>query len=349
MQKPVKEALPLPLFVICDLEAALSSAPAEDQWLIGGFLFMVWCSLRFSDVQRLELSSVRIIDSTLRGWWWRTKTSTCGFPWGCWLAGAAGLQWGHIFGQLLQEASVRSPNRGYLFGSDKGPMRYACILAQFRRCLHLYISLEPSQIILFTLHSMKVSCLSWGLQLEVDAEKRAAQGHHRLVTMTNSVVKYRRDDILPALKCQRTILQQIAQGWAPYTPCCRGADPVQEKRPRLVGHEALATERDSDAESETSGSCFSVFTDADDEFMSDASSLAPDGFPSDEHGPWILNVRSGWFHKAMENEVDDRGVWLGDRQLVLAGRPALCLSASYEARDTDPELEGYAECAQTCN
>ena len=68
MQTPVKEALPLPLFVMCDLEAALSSAPAEDQWLIGGFLLMVWCSLRFSDVQRLELSSVRIIDSTLRGW-----------------------------------------------------------------------------------------------------------------------------------------------------------------------------------------------------------------------------------------------------------------------------------------
>ena len=85
------------------------------------------------------------------------KTSTCGFCWGCWLAGATALQWGHIFGQLLQAASVRSPDRDYLFGSDKGPMRYACILAQFRRCLHL-----------FTLHSMKVSRLSWGLQLEVE-------------------------------------------------------------------------------------------------------------------------------------------------------------------------------------
>lgn len=95
--------------------------------------------------QRLDFDSVRLIDGTLRGWCWRAKTSNRGFPWGCWLAGATGLQWGRAFGHLLRDGGASSEQRDFLFGGS-GPLRYSSVLAQFRRCLNIYISITASQL-----------------------------------------------------------------------------------------------------------------------------------------------------------------------------------------------------------
>ena len=44
-----------PLFVVEKLEMALQDS-AEDAWLLGAILLMVWGGLRWSDVQRLQFS-----------------------------------------------------------------------------------------------------------------------------------------------------------------------------------------------------------------------------------------------------------------------------------------------------
>ena len=154
---------------------------------------------------------------------------------------------------------------------------------------------------------MKVSCLSWGLHLEVIAEQRAAQGHHRLKLVNNSVVKYRRDDVLPALHCQCVILQRISQGWVPYTPLCRGAEPVQERAPTLVGKDFPSVTSDTeDSGSDGGSSSSSSSADGNGDFDRGASSLLSEDLSVDFEGPWLLNLRSGWFHKTLEVCEDGR-------------------------------------------
>ncbi len=80
-QAPPREAVPLPLFVVAKLEMALKDS-AEDAWLLGAILLMVWGGLRRSDVQRLQFSSLVIDDKSIRGWCWRTKSSKHGMPFG---------------------------------------------------------------------------------------------------------------------------------------------------------------------------------------------------------------------------------------------------------------------------
>ena len=66
-------------FVVAKLEMALKDS-AEDAWLLGAILLMVWGGLRWSDVQRLQFSSLVIDDKSIRGWCWRTKSSKHGMP-----------------------------------------------------------------------------------------------------------------------------------------------------------------------------------------------------------------------------------------------------------------------------
>ena len=54
----VKEALPLPLVVLYRLEQAVLQGAGEDSFLLCVILVMAWASLRWSDIQRLELASV---------------------------------------------------------------------------------------------------------------------------------------------------------------------------------------------------------------------------------------------------------------------------------------------------
>ena len=74
------EALPLPLFVVCELEwASVTSEEEVDRFLIACFLTMLWAGLRFSDAQRVDLSSLQLSDGSLKAWCWRSKTSPTGF------------------------------------------------------------------------------------------------------------------------------------------------------------------------------------------------------------------------------------------------------------------------------
>ena len=95
-QNPAKEALPLPLFVVAQLEKALQSLEdgAADGWFLGCILLMTWGSLRWSDAQRLQLNTLACDGKSLRGWSWRSKTAVTGIPFRVSLCGATQGFWG---------------------------------------------------------------------------------------------------------------------------------------------------------------------------------------------------------------------------------------------------------------
>ena len=84
----VKEALPLPLFAVVQLERALDSCEPGAWWPLVCFLLMLWAGLRWSDAQRLDFESVMLDSGSIRGWSWRTKTSAVGMPRGALCRGA---------------------------------------------------------------------------------------------------------------------------------------------------------------------------------------------------------------------------------------------------------------------
>ena len=71
----------MPSEVVRSLEAALSSAPDEDRWFLCGLLVMLRASLRWSDLQRMDPSSVSESPVAVCGWCWGTKSSKVGMPW----------------------------------------------------------------------------------------------------------------------------------------------------------------------------------------------------------------------------------------------------------------------------
>ena len=114
------EALPLPLYTVCQLElAALACEEPVDSFLMGCFLVMLWSGLRFSDAQRVDLSSLLVADGSLRGWCWRSKSSPSGFAWGCLVSGATGNSWATCFAAELFKIHADYPERDYLLGTSR--------------------------------------------------------------------------------------------------------------------------------------------------------------------------------------------------------------------------------------
>ena len=194
-RKPLKEALPVYFRVVRELEEAALCETCEDYSLICSFLLMLWSGIRFSDAQRMSLQSPEIDEEAVRGWMWRSKSSPCGFPFGCLFQGCSRSFWGQGI------SAVCYPKRDFLIADGPRPMQYSSALAQFRRCLCTFTSLNSQEAMKFTLHSLKASTLSWANQLDLSLEERAAQEHHRLRNSAGCVEKYRRDDLLPALRC----------------------------------------------------------------------------------------------------------------------------------------------------
>ena len=79
-----KEAPPLPLWILFHWEKRIlfSQSSTYEVIMLGAFLFMTWSSLRFSDVQRLNIESLVLTDVELRGMVWRSKTRSNGHPFG---------------------------------------------------------------------------------------------------------------------------------------------------------------------------------------------------------------------------------------------------------------------------
>ena len=100
-----REAVPLPLFVLINLERALLNAVPAEAFVIGVFLLMCWASLRWSDAQRMKCARAVVAEGVLRGFCWRTKTSPLGMPWGVLCCGFLGLNWAERFHAFLAQSS----------------------------------------------------------------------------------------------------------------------------------------------------------------------------------------------------------------------------------------------------
>ena len=230
-------------------------------------------------------------------------------------------------------------------------MSYSTALSHLRRCLATYARLEVADVRKFALHSLKKTTpLTWGLQLQLGVEVRAAQGHHRVRNSSGCVEKYRRDDVLPALRCQRSIVRAVQNGWVPCTALARGLVAVQEQDPRellLAGHCELDSDTEAEAESDDPDLDGLDASDAD-SVQSDALSVAsePEGDVLDYQGPWILNVATGWFHRSVQCESADSSCMLqyDGRIIGKACRPSSALGDHYEVRLLDPGLDGFCAC-----
>ena len=247
-----RESLPLPLYVVVQWERRLLQAniPLREIIIIGGFLLMIWTGLRFSDLQRVTITSVVCSASEIRGISWRTKTCSKGQPWGARASGflsVGSVTWLSKFvcawdavlaaqseGDLdfvipqFQDGSVAQPYQ---------PMSYPSALHWFR--LFLTIPWKSSSLTAsidcgsYSIHGMKATLLSWSSQLchqgIITEEMRRLQGHHKPIQ--HSVSLYSRDDVNGQLELQRRLIIQVVSGWRPITPQHRGAQmPASETR-----------------------------------------------------------------------------------------------------------------------
>ena len=330
---PCKEALPLSLGIVIALEKAAAAADDRDAWPLLCILLMIWAGLRWSDCQRTDFQSVVVDKTSVRAWCWRSKTSAVGIPWGVLLDGASGLGWGGRLGRLMLQVSEQDKKRDFFMCRNNAPMCYSSMLAIFRRCLIGYGGLSPSEAVRYTLHSCKVTTLSWANQLDSDAQLKAAQGHHATVEVGKSVRKYRRDDVLPQLNCQHRLLGAIGKGWRPVTPLQRGVvilDDAQgfvptcnadaDTEPEVSGDEVEQLADDcpvqafdgvapSDGEEDAEGTASS----GSEECLASADELDCDSEDGSNYvGPWIVNLSSGLFHKACEDPCGHKGFsWRG--------------------------------------
>ena len=357
-RRPAREALPLPLSVVARLEKAIDACHSGDAILIGCVLLMVWGGLRWSDVQRLKLASLVLDAESLRAWTWRSKTSVSGFPFGVLLSGATNNNWGTRLGKILLQIRADQPQRDFVMASSGKPMGYAVMLAQLRRCLVAYGGLSVTEARRYSLHSCKTTTLSWALQLSVRQDWKAAQGHHKL--KSDCVVKYGRDDVLPQLRCQESILRAIWRGFVPVTPLQRGVAGLRDD-PQVISAlipanannipvlQSVDTESESDEESRPREGDNLPLEDDEEDLDSDGPSAidVEDADVLEDEGPWVVNATSGVFHKAVLLASDAKGLEWKGRQWGRACHPRDPISTQNELVHLDPFVQGFQRCGHS--
>ncbi len=212
------EAIPLPLFVLRNLEAALLKN-GEDTLCLAALLLMLWARLRFSDIQRIDLGSVVAVDNSIRGFCWRTKSRKRGMPWACLRCGILGRDWAGAVVAEASTASECSSKQDYFLPRYSKPMTYTTALANFRRCIVVH-----GQAHLFALHSLKATVLYWANLLAVSEVERAAQSHHKSAL----VPKFSSSNQVPAA-CDTSIGEWLGASCAIEARAGRAAHRVVKK------------------------------------------------------------------------------------------------------------------------
>jgi hypothetical protein len=225
-----REAIPLPLWLLVKLEKAfLELEFGASAVFLGTVLLMVWSSLRFSDVQRCYPREASVTSGVLRSWSWRSKSSREGQPFGALTCGFLGRGWGERFHAMMQ---LLPSTQDHLLAAGQRPASFTEAL----NCLRDWVQrlgCSPAHAKEFTLHSLKATFLSFGLQVNAPEDERTAQGHHANSGSASQMRSlYSRDDVLPQLRCQHRICWHASLGWRPLTPHLRGGGaPLPEERP----------------------------------------------------------------------------------------------------------------------
>ena len=193
-----------------------------------------------------------------------------------------------------------------------------------------------------------------GNQLRISKSLRASQGHHRYTSVCGAVQKYGRDNVVG----------QITGGWIPSIPLHRGVtrldalDPLRvpcdngsEPVVKAAASNDVALGSDTEPEEEAEEGVRNPVSPEDVSAWSDGEDSA---VPSDRSGdeadeaveevslfprPWLLNSKTGWFHRAVK--VGDDGQW------CLACRPRAIVQEHYILHDTDPRFGGWTTCGHS--
>ncbi len=212
-----REAPPLPLWIMFHWEKRIlySQSTLYEVIMLGGFLFILWSGLRFSDAQRLNVSSLVLSEDELRGMVWRSKTRSNGHPFGIIKSGICStgsfswlVKFLRTWDKLLLASGIETCDFLLPDLSEQGewlsqePLDYASALRRiFREMLQTpwkrFTGKHPldSMQLNYTLHSLKVALLSFGPQLgaAVDPDDRLQQGHH--ADQRKSLHLYGRDSV----------------------------------------------------------------------------------------------------------------------------------------------------------
>ena len=246
-----RESMPLPLSFHAFLERKVLSVdtPKDEALWAGSFLACVGGSLRFSDAQHISWSSLCLSPFTLRGICYRTKTTKRGAPFAFLGFGfysssrEFGMNWLSAWLLLLDSiwhdlrarfgSQVTPDCLFFTIGTQNfSPASYAQTLLRLR-CFLQESGMQPEQAANYTLHSLKVTMLSWMAQLDLPLPARTLQGHHALA---GSMQLYSRDDVWPALRAQLAVWEAVHRGFIPMLPQHRGGqNPLREALPTMSG------------------------------------------------------------------------------------------------------------------
>lgn len=179
--KDRREAVPLPFMIIARWEETVADSSSPDwlKLLLGGFLLAIWSSLRYADLQRVDLQTLNLAPNTLRGLCRVTKTTKVGQPFAVILAGLTAFSsrtsWVQHWLIALQTAMERShpfqPDftipvlDSYHSPSMKAPLSYSAALRALRWAIQTPWkgnNIKPTAAQNYTLHSLKVTLLSAG-------------------------------------------------------------------------------------------------------------------------------------------------------------------------------------------
>ena len=246
--KDKREAAPLPLWALIQWERRLlqSSCTDVEVLILGTFLFMAFSGLRFADLQRINLRSLVLSPTDVRGLCWRSKTQTHGHPFGLITSGflskgPRNWLWRFLMvlditltkhqpsdpDFLLPDCSDTAVNPAYI------PMSYAKALSFLRAWIHApwQSGLSPLHDLElnYTIHGLKATFLSWGPQLhgKVSDDQRLQQGHHQ--DPRQSLRLYGRDSVWGALAFQKQVVLEVQQGFRPQIAQHRGGQaPLKE-------------------------------------------------------------------------------------------------------------------------
>ena len=250
--------MPLPLALIAAWERGVCApaTPAAVKIFLGGLLLAAHASLRFGDLQRIEISQLSLAATALRGTCWTTKTTRQGQPFAVTITGFTGrdistawtIHWLTAVATSLTATEntfadhhrpdfalpAFNPSQHQQPPVYATPLAYGQALASIRWAaqtpwlpIPCLTAPEASNI---TLHSLKVTMLSAALQLRLPEDDRRVQGHHRL----NSTRLYGRDDTHQALWVQRRLAEAIAKLWRPQRPMARGGQHPMAEPPFQV-------------------------------------------------------------------------------------------------------------------
>ena len=240
------DLIPITLGMAYTIEKALLDLKSDISILpLGTFLLMFWAGLRFSDVQRVKVSSLSISSGLLRGRTWKSKNAKQGYAFSCITSGLLGTHssnWASQWFQFLKDWWKKLEQQHKLnidpdfLLPTVNPKSGDCKpipMAHFQACIWLRLVLNLPPEFKPTLHALKAGLIAVGKQLTLPAEWLSEQGHHAPKSSTNT---YTREDTFFQLRLQVAIMVQVQKGWRPVLPQARGSEkPLKDIEFKCLG------------------------------------------------------------------------------------------------------------------